>query len=380
MAVQRMPGYLPGIRAAGQGVTAARDWIFKQFSKIEGLQVRLDPFVHANCPTAATFNVVAWLPGRRNPERLVVIGGHYDSRTINVLDAASPAPGANDSGSQTSLVLEAARTLSHQDYDATLVFVAFSGEEQGLFGSGSIAASLDKYFPGFKLIAMLNSDIVGGDNTVNGPAQLQQFRLYSPGTPRERRTAAPDGSTDNTSPARGVMRYVGTWRGRPVRHATSTWPAIPLPARPSPGPRPSPARSNITWWLRVRRAKTPIASGCGFRPRRRKGPRIAVCVSRVSLRYGRLRGACGRARRGGVRIGPRGSPPARACAERARAARASCEQAPARSAPSRASAAAASAALASRCGRSRESSSTASSWSLSTFAPRETSSRGSAGT
>jgi Peptidase family M28/Fibronectin type III domain len=201
------------VAPSGKGVSAARDWILKQFSKIDGLQVRLDPFTHPSCPTADTFNVVAWLPGRRNPERLVVVGGHYDSRTIDVFDAASPAPGANDSGSQTSLVLEAARTLAHQDYDATLVFIAFSGEEQGLFGSGSIAASLDKYFPGFKLVAMLNSDIVGGDNTVNGPAELQQFRLYSPGTPRERRTAAPDGHTDNTSPARGVMRYVGAWGG-----------------------------------------------------------------------------------------------------------------------------------------------------------------------
>lgn len=201
------------VAPAGQGVTAARDWIFQQFSRIEGLQVRLDPFNHPRCPTAATFNVVAWLPGKRNPERLVVIGGHYDSRTVSVNDATSPAPGANDSGSQTSLVLEAARALAQEDYDATLVFIAFSGEEQGLFGSGSIAASLDKYFPGFKLVAMFNSDIVGGDNTVNSPAQLQQFRLYSPGTPRERRTATPDGRTDNTSPARGVMRYISTWAG-----------------------------------------------------------------------------------------------------------------------------------------------------------------------
>lgn len=60
---------------------------------------------------------------------------------------------------------------------------------------------------------MLNSDIVGGDNSVNGPAELQQFRLYSPGTPRERRTLARDGRTDNTSPARAVMRFIGTWAG-----------------------------------------------------------------------------------------------------------------------------------------------------------------------
>src|SRR6267143_1136907 len=83
-----------GSPAPGRGVTAARDYIFKRFSHIKGLEVRLDPFRQASCPTAPTFNVVAWLPGTVHPERLVIIGGHYDSRTIDVNDAASDAPGA----------------------------------------------------------------------------------------------------------------------------------------------------------------------------------------------------------------------------------------------------------------------------------------------
>lgn len=108
-------------------------------------------------------------------------------------------------------MLEATRVLAGHHFDATLVFATFSGEEQGLIGSGELAASLDKYFTSPKVLAMLNSDIVGGDNTVNGPAELQQFRLYSPGTPRETSRADPDGTTDNTSPSRGLMRAVGTW-------------------------------------------------------------------------------------------------------------------------------------------------------------------------
>ena len=92
---------------AGRGVNAARDWIFSQYSAIPGLQVRLDPFVHGNCPSAPTFNVIAWLPGTGHPERLVIIGGHYDSRTINGLDATSDAPGANDAGAQTAFVIVA---------------------------------------------------------------------------------------------------------------------------------------------------------------------------------------------------------------------------------------------------------------------------------
>jgi hypothetical protein len=194
-----------------RGVNAARDFLFERFSAVRGLEVRLDPFTHPRCPKMPTFNVIAWLPGTRHPERLVIIGGHYDSRTIDVNDAVSDAPGANDSGSQAALVLEAAKVLARQRYDATLVFVTFSGEEQGLIGSGSLAARLDNYFAQPEVLAMLNSDIVGGDDTVNTPADLQKFRLYSPGTPRETTSAAADGTTDNTSPSRGLMRYVGTW-------------------------------------------------------------------------------------------------------------------------------------------------------------------------
>jgi len=194
---------------AGRGVTAARDFLFSQYSAIPGLQVRLDPFVHASCPNTPTYNVIAWLPGN-TPSRLVIIGGHYDSRTTNVLDNTSDAPGGNDSGAQSAVVLELARVLAGHDFgesrergrshfDATIVFIAFSGEEQGLFGSGSIAANLTRYFQSPTVIAMLNTDIPGGDNTANTTADLQNFRLYSSGIPRERFSTDPDGTTDNTS-------------------------------------------------------------------------------------------------------------------------------------------------------------------------------------
>jgi hypothetical protein len=198
------------LAVSGQGVTAARDFLFSQYSAIPGLQVRLDPFVHPRCPNSPTFNVIAWLPGK-TPNRLVIIGGHYDSRTTNVLDNTSPAPGGNDAGAQTGVVLELARVLAGHRFDATIVFMSFSGEEQGLFGSGSIAANLTRYFPSPQVIAMLNTDIPGGDSTANTAADLLNFRLYSSGIPRERFSTDPDGSTDNTSPSRGVMRYIGTW-------------------------------------------------------------------------------------------------------------------------------------------------------------------------
>src|SRR5215472_511190 len=200
---------------SGQGVNAARDFLFSQYSSIPGLQVRLDPFVMQTntqkiCPDSPTFNVIAWLPGN-TPDRLVIIGGHYDSRTTHVLDNSSPAPGGNDAGAQTGVVLELARILAGHRFDATIVFMSFSGEEEGLIGSSSIAANLTRYFPSPHVIAMLNTDIPGGDSSANTAADLQNFRLYSSGIPRERFSTDPDGSTDNTSPSRGVMRYIGTW-------------------------------------------------------------------------------------------------------------------------------------------------------------------------
>jgi Zn-dependent M28 family amino/carboxypeptidase len=190
----------------------ARDWIKSQFDAIGGLQTSLYTFAMPGCAQPLMRDdVVAVLPSATHPSRVVVVGGHYDSRTLSVSDGTSPAPGANDSGSQTALVLELARVLAGHAFDATLVFVAFAGEEQGLVGSKALAANMASVVPGAQVVAMLNSDIVGGDNSVNDAASLQQFRLYSPGTPREVGATTPDGTPDDTSPSRGLMRYVATW-------------------------------------------------------------------------------------------------------------------------------------------------------------------------
>ena len=162
--------------------------------------------------TPLPHNVIAWIPGSGHPNRLIVIGGHYDSRTTSGLDGVSPAPGANDSGSQTALVLEAARVMAGHVFDATVVFADWSGEEQGLRGSSFFVQHYRDYFPNGTLELNFNSDSIGGDNTVNNATTLQQFNLFSPGTPRER-ASTPSGSTDDTSPSRGIMRHIGYWGG-----------------------------------------------------------------------------------------------------------------------------------------------------------------------
>jgi hypothetical protein len=109
------------------------------------------------------------------------------------------------------LALELARVFAGHSFDATVAFIAFAGEEQGLVGSAALAKDMGSVVPSAQVVAMLQSDIVGGDNTVNDATTLQQFRLYSPGTPREVGATTPDGTTDDTSPSRGLMRYVATW-------------------------------------------------------------------------------------------------------------------------------------------------------------------------
>ncbi|HEV7860098.1 MAG TPA: M28 family peptidase [Pyrinomonadaceae bacterium] len=206
---------------ASPGIGAARDWIQSQFASLPGMQVRLDPWTYTGCGTSRTLhNVVAWIPGTGHPNRLIVIGGHYDSRNTNVTDGVNPAPGANDSGSQAALVLEAARVMAGHTFDATVVFATWSGEEQGLYGSAAfVNTNYRNYFPNGTIEFNLTCDIVGGDNTVNDATTLQQFRLFSPGTAREISSTV-NGSTDDTSPSRGVMRHIGYWGGSYVPSMT----------------------------------------------------------------------------------------------------------------------------------------------------------------
>ena len=134
--------------------------------------------------TVTDHNVLAVKLGT-HADRVIVIGGHYDSRTIDPVDPTDRAPGANDSGSQTALVLEAARVMAGYTFDATLIFAAFAAEEQGLAGSAQLAKDYANYvIAGAKVEAMLNCDIVGGDTEANNATTLKQFRLFSPGTPR----------------------------------------------------------------------------------------------------------------------------------------------------------------------------------------------------
>src|SRR5205085_3144038 len=111
-------------------------------------------------------------------------------------------------GAQTTVVLEAAHALAHAEFDNTLVFISFTGEEQGLFGSADVAVpgrlAQITGIPNATVVAMLNNDISGGDTLANTGDDFSAFRLYATGTPRDRTSTAEDGTSDNTSPSRGL--------------------------------------------------------------------------------------------------------------------------------------------------------------------------------
>ncbi|TMQ11675.1 MAG: M20/M25/M40 family metallo-hydrolase [Deltaproteobacteria bacterium] len=129
-----------------RGIGAARRWIKAQLDACAQqsggrLKVELDSFTappnrRIAQPTELV-NVVATLPGEQaeSAGRIYVVSGHYDSMPSNVLDPKSDAPGADDDASGTAAVIEMACAMSRLHFDATLVFMAVAGEEQGLVGS-----------------------------------------------------------------------------------------------------------------------------------------------------------------------------------------------------------------------------------------------------
>lgn len=123
--------------------------------------VALVPFKHT--PDDSTmFNVVGTLQGREPGAGTYILCGHYDS--IAKLTPGwdwrmDPAPGADDNATGVACVLEAARVLSHLSFPWSITFIAFSGEELGLWGSRAYAeAALER---GDRILGVLNMDMVG---------------------------------------------------------------------------------------------------------------------------------------------------------------------------------------------------------------------------
>jgi Zn-dependent M28 family amino/carboxypeptidase len=201
---------------AGRGVFAARDWIaaqFRHFAKASAgrLTVAFDTFEQAkteNTPRAVTVSsVIATLRGDDPARGAIVISSHFDSRNSAGNDTTRDAPGADDNGSGTSCVLEAARVLAAMHFPATIVFATFDGEEQGLFGSEHYAKTL--HDEGVQVEANVNDDIIGASVGHDGERAPNDVRLFSEALPAgaNLRRVNLVGS-ENDSPARELARFV----------------------------------------------------------------------------------------------------------------------------------------------------------------------------
>ena len=202
-----------------RGIGAARDWLFAEFQRISAecggcLDVQKQSFVQPKAgripePTTLT-NVFAVLKGTTDPDRIYVVSGHYDSMCTSPTNATCDAPGANDDASGTAVSLELARVMSKRKFDATIVFMAVPGEEQGLLGAAHYAeqAKVNK----MNIEGMFTNDIVGGVTTQKSGPFRNKVRVFSEGVPsneteQQANTRRSVGGENDSEP-RQLARYI----------------------------------------------------------------------------------------------------------------------------------------------------------------------------
>jgi hypothetical protein len=202
-----------------RGIGAARDYLFSEFQKISQecgncLQVEKQTFLQPKAnripePTNLT-NVFAILKGTTNPERVYVVSGHYDSMCTSPIDAKCDAPGANDDASGTAAVVELARVMSKRKFDATIIFMAVPGEEQGLLGATYYAEQAKKN--AMNIEAMFTNDIIGGVTSYKNAPDRQSVRVFAEGVPSDEteQQAATRRSVggENDSASRQLGRFI----------------------------------------------------------------------------------------------------------------------------------------------------------------------------
>jgi hypothetical protein len=157
-----------------RGIGAARNWVLGKFNEFaRQSNGRLTAFIDTVTLPAdgrrvdkpiVLGNVVATLKGSDpSDNRIFLISGHLDNMRSSVMDRTGDAPGANDDGSGVAAVLECSRVMSSQSFPATVIFIAVSGEEQGLLGANFMAERAKK--ENWNIEAVLNNDIMGSNNS-----------------------------------------------------------------------------------------------------------------------------------------------------------------------------------------------------------------------
>jgi Zn-dependent M28 family amino/carboxypeptidase len=207
--------------SATRGIGAARRWVHAEFQRISKecggcLEVRyVSEVVRGDSATrikddVTVVNVVAVQRGRTDPSRAVLLSGDIDSRVTDVMNATSESPGANDNATGTSATLEAARLLTKHRPDATIIYAALSGEEQGLFGGGIVARWAKQQ--GMRLDAVINNDMIGNIRGITGVVENTTARVFAPGLPPTTTAAELNRLLRNggelDTPSRQLARYI----------------------------------------------------------------------------------------------------------------------------------------------------------------------------
>ncbi len=178
-----------------RGIGAARRFIKLEFEKIskdcknclsvyyqkdfvvkkEGERIPKDAWV---------VNVVTVQKGTKYPNRYIIMSGDIDSRNSNTMDFEGDAPGANDNASGMAGTIEVARVLSKYKFENSIIYLGLSGEEQGLFGGKGLVDYGKKN--GWDIIGVLNNDMIGNIEGVDGVVDNRTFRIFSePNSPLE---------------------------------------------------------------------------------------------------------------------------------------------------------------------------------------------------
>ncbi|MBK1896320.1 M20/M25/M40 family metallo-hydrolase [Chryseobacterium paridis] len=213
---------LSSIDDKNQGIGAARNWVIKKFNdyaknsdgrmEVYLQQEEIQPDGKRVDQVTSLGNPLAFLKGiDPNDKRVFLISGHLDSRVTDVMNRKSFAPGANDDGSGVSAVIEAARILSKSKFPASIIFVAFSGEEQSLLGSKLLAEKAKR--EGLQIEAVLNNDMIGNAKAgETGEVNNYTLRVFSEGLPYmdldKKAMGIRNLGLENDSESRQLARYI----------------------------------------------------------------------------------------------------------------------------------------------------------------------------
>lgn len=204
-----------------RGIGAARRWIKAEFDRISEScggcyevtyqRSLVTPEDSRRIPGDTwVVNVLAVKRGTVNPNRYVIMSGDIDSRASDASDGESDAPGANDNASGMAGAIEAARLLAEYEFGSTVMLAGLSGEEQGLWGGRRMARAARE--EGWEIAGVLNNDMIGNIEGVDGVIENNTFRVFSEPTPAgdtERdhaRRRVFGGEVDG--PSRQLARYV----------------------------------------------------------------------------------------------------------------------------------------------------------------------------